>query len=118
MYANIYVIINKVKFKWRNGNIYIKVTYNILVYSRYLVCSAIRLKKISKMPRLSFDTNVPASQIPDDFLSSCTTLMSKTLGKNIAVSVVLNGWHKLINHKYYYYNLKDYFYLWNSTLHY
>ncbi|CAH1737035.1 macrophage migration inhibitory factor homolog [Aphis gossypii] len=33
------------------------------------------------MPRLSVDTNLPASKIPEGFLNSCTSLISKSLGK-------------------------------------
>ncbi|XP_060873717.1 macrophage migration inhibitory factor homolog [Metopolophium dirhodum] len=33
------------------------------------------------MPRLSLDTNLPASKIPEDFLGTCTSLLSKNLGK-------------------------------------
>lgn len=40
------------------------------------------------MPRFTFNTNVSAFRIPDDFLRTSTNLMSKTLGKNIAVSVM------------------------------
>lgn len=45
------------------------------------------------MPRLSLDTNLPASVIPEEFLSSCTTLNSKTLGKrqSYCVSTVNPG---------------------------
>lgn len=39
------------------------------------------------MPRLSLDTNVPASKVPDDFLSTCTDILSKTLGKKMVVSI-------------------------------
>ncbi|VVC31402.1 Hypothetical protein CINCED_3A003019 [Cinara cedri] len=35
------------------------------------------------MPRLSLDTNIPASEIPQEFLSKCTQIISATLGKNI-----------------------------------
>lgn len=40
------------------------------------------------MPRLSLDTNLPASKIPDEFLNSCTNLISKTLGKRLSVSII------------------------------
>lgn len=41
-----------------------------------------------KMPRFSLDTNLPASKIPEEFLSSCTTLLSKSLGKRQSVSIM------------------------------
>jgi len=40
------------------------------------------------MPRLSLDTNLPASKIPDDFLGTCTSLISKNLGKRHSVSIM------------------------------
>lgn len=38
------------------------------------------------MPRLSFDTNVPAFKIPQDFLSECTKILSASMKKPHAVS--------------------------------
>ncbi|KAL4089330.1 hypothetical protein QTP88_024384 [Uroleucon formosanum] len=45
------------------------------------------------MPRFSLDTNLPASKIPEDFLSTCTSLLSKILGKrqSYCVSTVNPG---------------------------
>lgn len=48
------------------------------------------------MPRFSLNTNVPVLQIPDDFLKTSTALMSKTLGKNIAVSVVYESKYYIV----------------------
>lgn len=40
------------------------------------------------MPRVSLDTNLPASKIPNEFLMKCTQILSKTLDKRIRVSLL------------------------------
>lgn len=43
------------------------------------------------MPRLSLDTNLPSSKIPDDFLSGALKVLSNTLGKGPKVSTYGNN---------------------------